>query len=99
MPAAFSEWRVPAGGREPERSARALQRGVVFANEFFDALPVDAAVCRNGGFRQMLVGLEDGRFRWVEGGAVPPEAAEYIARLPRSVRGGLSGRDHLEALA
>ena len=98
MAAAFSEWRyLPVDVSRnalPERFT-----GVVFANEFFDALPVDAAVCRNGGFRQMLVGLEDGRFRWVEGGAVAPEAAEYIARYLAPCEEGCLVEINLEALA
>ena len=98
MAAAFSEWRyVPVDmsrGALPERFT-----GVVFANEFFDALPVDAAVWRGGGFRQMLVGLEDGRFRWVEGGAVAPEAAEYIARYLAPCEEGCLVEIDLEALA
>ena len=54
MAAAFSEWRyVPVDlgvygcGAMPERF-----RGVVFANEFFDALPVEEVTFRGGGFRE-----------------------------------------------
>jgi SAM-dependent MidA family methyltransferase len=79
MAEAFSGWRyVPVDvdrGTLPDGFT-----GVVFANEFFDALPVDAAVCRGGAFRRMLVGWENGRFVWVEDGAVEPEAAGYIQR-------------------
>ena len=79
MREAFSEWRyVPVDvdrGALPGRFT-----GVVFANEFFDALPVDAAVCRAGGFRQMLAGWNGDCFAWVEGGAVSPQAADYIER-------------------
>jgi len=62
-------------GALPERFT-----GVLFTNEFFDALPVEVAVCRGGEFRQMLVGWSGGRFAWVEGAQVKPEVAEYIGR-------------------
>jgi SAM-dependent MidA family methyltransferase len=54
--------------------------GCVFSNEFFDALPVEAAVCRSGEFRELLVGWNAERFVWAEGGRVDAEAQEYIAR-------------------
>jgi SAM-dependent MidA family methyltransferase len=79
MREAFTEWRyVPIDLDRGALPARFT--GVVFANEFFDALPVDEAVARAGGWRQMLVGWDGGRFVWVEGGAVQPEAADYIER-------------------
>jgi SAM-dependent MidA family methyltransferase len=77
MAEAFSEWRyVPveiASGGLPERF-----RGVVFANEFFDALPVEAVVFRGGAFRERRVALENGRFAWREGGAASPELESYL---------------------
>ena len=77
MAEAFSEWRyVPVdigSGAPPERLV-----GVVFSNEFFDALPVDVVVFRDGAFREQRVAFEDGRFRWSAGGAVPPEVQRWL---------------------
>ncbi len=72
----FREFRyVPLehGDRMPSRF-----RGVVFANEFFDALPVDVAVRRGGGFRQMSVGFDNDRFHWCEENAVRGEVAAFL---------------------
>lgn len=54
--------------------------GCVFSNEFFDALPVDAAVCRSGVFRELRVGWRGGRFVWTEGGRVDAETESFITR-------------------
>ncbi len=54
--------------------------GCVFSNEFFDALPVEVAVCRSGAFRELRVGWNGERFTWTEGDRVDAEAEEYIAR-------------------
>jgi SAM-dependent MidA family methyltransferase len=98
MREAFSDWRyVPVDverGALPDRFT-----GVVFANEFFDALPIDAAVCRAGSFRQMLVGRNSERFTWVEGGDVTPEAAAYIERYLAPCEDGELVEINLEALA
>jgi SAM-dependent MidA family methyltransferase len=79
MAEAFSEWRyVPVdidSGALPE-----LFTGVVFSNEFFDALPVEAAVYRRGRFRRQCVGWADGRFVWDTGGAAPEEVERYLRR-------------------
>jgi SAM-dependent MidA family methyltransferase len=75
MAQAFAGWRylpVEAAGQMPERI-----RGVVFSNEFFDALPVDAATVIDGTPRELRVGLRDGRFAWVAGDRVPPAIEEY----------------------
>jgi len=98
MREAFSDWRyVPVDvdrGALPDHFT-----GVVFANEFFDALPVDAAVCRAGGFHQMLVGWNGERFAWVEGGTVTPEAAAYVERYLAPSEEGDLVEINLEALA
>jgi SAM-dependent MidA family methyltransferase len=77
MAEAFSEWRYVAvdmgSGALPERFV-----GVVFSNEFFDALPVDVAVYRDGAFRERRVGFADGRFHWSAGGAAPPEVERWL---------------------
>jgi SAM-dependent MidA family methyltransferase len=77
MAEAFSEWRyVPVdldSGELPERFV-----GVVFSNEFFDALPVDVAVWSGGVFRERRVAWDGGRFCWRTGGPVPVEAGQYL---------------------
>jgi SAM-dependent MidA family methyltransferase len=77
MAEAFSEWRyLPIdidAGELPEDF-----RGVVFSNEFFDALPVDVAVFREGAFRRQCVAFHEERFVWHEDGGVPPNVADYL---------------------
>jgi SAM-dependent MidA family methyltransferase len=77
MAEAFSEWRyLPVdldAGAPPEDF-----RGVVFSNEFFDALPVDVATFRDGAFRRQSVAFRDGRFVWQEDGDAAPDAAAYL---------------------
>jgi SAM-dependent MidA family methyltransferase len=87
MAEAFSEWRyVPVdvdAGTLPE-----WFRGVVFCNEFFDALPVEVAVFRQGLFLRQCVALYDGRFVWHEDGKVGAEEAEYLrAYYPEAQEG------------
>jgi SAM-dependent MidA family methyltransferase len=98
MAQALSEWRyVPvdvAHGALPERFT-----GVVFSNEFFDALPVEAAVRRGGGFREMRAGWNGSRFVWVECGPVPAEAADYLERNPAPCEEGDLVEAGLDALA
>jgi SAM-dependent MidA family methyltransferase len=88
MAAAFSEWRyIPvdlAHGEMPERF-----RGVVFANEFFDALPVEEITFRDGGFREMRVDWDE-RFVWAAGPPACDEAADYLRRyFPPPTEGAL----------
>ncbi|MGQ9918004.1 MAG: SAM-dependent methyltransferase [Bryobacteraceae bacterium] len=66
---------------EAGRPAPPPFEGIVFANELFDALPVDVARCRHGEARLLRVDFHDGAFRWVS--AEPPAAQwlEYIRRL------------------
>jgi SAM-dependent MidA family methyltransferase len=77
MAAALSEFRyfpVEIGhGRLPEQFS-----GVVFANEFFDALPVRLVVWRSGVLREMRVNWSGKRFVWVEGEPVESRVAEYV---------------------
>jgi SAM-dependent MidA family methyltransferase len=89
MAAAFSEFSyLPVEieqGRLPDRFS-----GVVFANEFFDALPVRLAVWRGGRPREMRVGWNTERFVWVEGEPVERQVSEYLRRyLPVSEDGRL----------
>jgi len=77
MAEAFSEWSyvpVETGDPLPERFT-----GVLFSNEFFDALPVDVAVCRRGEFLERRVDWQ-GTFVWTDGPAVSAPAAAYIER-------------------
>jgi SAM-dependent MidA family methyltransferase len=97
MAEAFSEWMyVPVeieSGALPERF-----RGVVFSNEFFDALPVDVAVYQDGVFREQLVGREGGRFVWKTGGAVRPEVEAYLQSYFPPPQEGRRYEVNLEAL-
>jgi SAM-dependent MidA family methyltransferase len=75
MAEALGEWRyipVESGGELPHDI-----RGVVFSNEFFDALPVEAATVADGAPRQLLVGLDGDRFVWVTGDRATAEVEEY----------------------
>ena len=80
MAEAFREWRylpVETGrGALPEQF-----RGVVFSNEFFDALPVEVAVFRGGAFREQRVGLAGSRFAWVTGDPVREDLDAYFRRF------------------
>jgi len=79
MAAAFTEWRYIAvdldRGALPSRF-----RGVVFCNEFFDALPVEVAVYHGGSFLEQRVGFVDGAFRWHTGAPLSDEQANYFHR-------------------
>ncbi len=98
MADAFSRWRyVPVeieGGDLPEQF-----RGVVFCNEFFDALPVDTAVYQDGAFREQLVAREAGHFVWVTGGAVRAEVDAYLRRYFPPPKEGRRYEANLAALA
>jgi SAM-dependent MidA family methyltransferase len=70
-------------GREdiPERF-----RGIVLANELFDALPVDVARREDGVWRERRVAAEGDRFVWTDGNAVDGEWLEYAQRAAREAR-------------
>ncbi|MCS6954663.1 MAG: SAM-dependent methyltransferase [Bryobacteraceae bacterium] len=96
MAEAFSAFRyipVECGGGWPERFC-----GVVFANEFFDALPVDVAVFRDGGFQELRVDFRNGSFVWVEGQPLGGEAAAYVRRYASAAGEGTRVEIPLEAL-
>jgi SAM-dependent MidA family methyltransferase len=86
MAQTFAEWRyvpVEFGSRPPARF-----RGVVFCNEFFDALPVESVTYREGTFRQRLVRLNGDRFVWETGSEVNEEINGYMRRyFPAPVEG------------
>lgn len=75
---------VPVEAGQP---APAPFDGFVFANELFDALPVEVVRCTAAGARLRRVGWQDGAFRWVD--AEPPsrEWKEYVDRLSRWMEG------------
>jgi SAM-dependent MidA family methyltransferase len=96
MADAFSEWRyVPvdlAQGALPERF-----RGVVFSNEFFDALPVHTVTCHDGAFRELRVGW-NGRFVWLTGDPAREELVDYLGRYFPPPREGAVYEVNLDAL-
>jgi len=97
MAEAFSGFRYCpvelAGGEWPSRFT-----GVVFSNEFFDALPVRVAVRRGEEFREMRVGWSGGRFGWVEGAPLGGEPAEYLTRFAAGLEEGAWIEINLAAL-
>jgi SAM-dependent MidA family methyltransferase len=98
MAEAFAEWNyLPVeihSGALPENFI-----GVVFSNEFFDALPVDVAVYQNGAFHQQRVALAEDRFHWHTGEVVGATAAEYLRRCYVPAEEGRWYEVNLEALA
>jgi SAM-dependent MidA family methyltransferase len=98
MADAFAEWNyVPVdlnAGAMPEHFT-----GVVFSNEFFDALPVDAAIYHDGAFRQQRVALVDDAFQWHTGDVVGAAADRYLRRYYPPPEEGRQYEINLEALA
>jgi SAM-dependent MidA family methyltransferase len=98
MARAFSEWNyVPVdidSNAVPDRF-----NGVVFSNEFFDALPVDAVLYRDGAFYEQRVALADGAFCWHTGEVVGPGAERYLRRYYLPPEEGNWYEVNLEALA
>jgi SAM-dependent MidA family methyltransferase len=98
MAEAFAEWNyIPVdidSGAMPENFV-----GVIFSNEFFDALPVDAVVYRNGAFHEQRVALADGEFRWHTGEVVGETAVRYLRRYYLHPQEGNWYEVNLEALA
>jgi len=96
MAAAFAEWNYVgvdiAGGALPDRL-----RGVVFAHEFFDALPVSVAVRRGDAFRELRVGWNGERFAWAEGEAVSGETEAYLRRYSENPEEGRVAEVNLRA--
>jgi SAM-dependent MidA family methyltransferase len=79
MAGAFAPWRYIAveidEGKMPEHWS-----GVLFSNEFFDALPVEVVIFRGREFRQQRVGFSNGKFVWETGERASEEIADYLAR-------------------
>ena len=92
----FTDWQyvpVEAGDQMPDGI-----RGAVFANEFFDALPVDVVARRNSGYRHMRVGFRDEQFHWVISEPVEREVADYLERYAAPAEDGALLEVNLEAL-
>jgi SAM-dependent MidA family methyltransferase len=83
---------TPIGGDLPEAF-----RGVVFSNEFFDALPVHRVVWIAGEPRESRVGWLDGRFVWVAGDPVTDEIREYVDRYFPPIPERVSAEVNLDA--
>ena len=97
MANAFSEWNyVPVdidSGALPERFT-----GIVFSNEFFDALPVDSVICKEGIFHEQLVGFRNNEFVWETGAPVSEESNAYLRRYFPPAEDGRVYEVGLEAL-
>jgi len=73
-------------------------RGVIFSNEFFDALPVHAAIMREGAARELRVTCRRDAFTWVEVGAPPEEVECYRKKYLGTLTDGQIFEVNLEAL-
>ena len=97
MADAFSNWRyvpVEIGKGMPEHFT-----GVVFSNEFFDALPVHVATYCGGEFLEQTVGIENQQFVWQSGEPVNAEIDDYLRRYFPSPEEGRWYEANLDALA
>jgi SAM-dependent MidA family methyltransferase len=97
MAEVFREWRyVPIeidSGRLPEHFC-----GLAFSNEFFDALPIDAAIGARGEYRERRVTWREGSFHWETAGPVSPVVADYLARYSAPALEGRMVEVNLAAL-
>lgn len=73
--------------------------GVVFSNEFFDALPVDVAVYDGAVYREQLVDFRGGRFLWRTADPVAPALDDYFRRFLPAPEPGRVYEASLDALA
>ena len=73
-------------------------RGVVFGNEFLDALPVHLARKRGPLFHKILVEYKEAAFCFVEGGAVDGELAAYLSKHAAHVPNGTLVEAHLDSI-
>jgi SAM-dependent MidA family methyltransferase len=82
----FAYRAVEAGG-----GGGAPVAGIVFANELFDALPVNVAARVDGVWRERLVTLAgDGGFTWCDGAALDGAWLDYARRATESVEGDIT---------
>jgi len=73
---AFSRWNYRAFDWDSSALPKALS-GLIIANEFFDALPVDLLRKRRAGWREVVVQARNGEFVFDETGDVSPALLEY----------------------
>jgi SAM-dependent MidA family methyltransferase len=73
-------------------------RGVVYSNEFFDALPVRVVAKRGAALNELLVGLDDEGFRWVDAETLDPILERYMQRYAPELPDGQRIEVNLEAL-
>ena len=73
-------------------------RGVVFSNEFFDALPAHRIVWVDGEPRESLVEWRNDRFEWAHGAPVAGAVREYVLRYFADDPERLSAEVNLDAL-
>ncbi len=87
MAEALSEWRYVGVDVDAGELPRGFQ-GVLFSNEFFDALPVEVFEYLRGEFLEMRVGIARGKFEWRTEGKAPPDREDFIRRhLPEPAEG------------
>lgn len=94
--------RLPAiGYEEVERSTGGLPvcfAGVVFSNEFFDALPVHVARFSDAGWTETVVGLEGEKLVWMDRGLSSPALESYLQSFVPSPAPGQIAEVNLHAL-
>jgi len=98
MAEAFAEWKYIGVDLDRPELPGAME-GVVFSNEFFDALPLDAATFEGGAFREQRVACRDGIFEWQTADVVSAEADDYLRRYYPSPEEGRWYEVNLAALA
>jgi SAM-dependent MidA family methyltransferase len=84
---------IEKGGALPEHLT-----GVIFSNEFFDALPVRVVRHGGGGITECFVAAAGDRLAWVEGEPSSARLAEYVRRFAPSPAPGQILEIHLAAL-
>lgn len=73
-------------------------RGLVFANEFLDALPVHLVRKKAGHFYEVSVGGHEDEFRYVDGSQAEGALAEYLAKHAHQAPEGGLVEAHLDAV-
>jgi SAM-dependent MidA family methyltransferase len=97
MAGAFAEWEyVPVDFNSCELPEQTC--GLVFANEFFDALPVEVVQWDGRAYRRMRVHFHRGRFCWWAGEPVDGELLRYLETYAAPVEPGHIIEVGLEAL-
>ena len=97
MTEAFAEWKYIPLDIDSNEMPEAFT-GVIFSNEFFDALPVDAVIYKDGAFREQLVALEGDAFIWQTGEVVNRVTEDYLRRFYLAPEEGRWYEVNLESL-